>query len=173
MGSTEPSRTGTDAEEFAFFVALYPRLRRFAAVVADADMDPDDVVQDALTSALVLRPLSELDHPAAYLRRAIVRCVANRRRRARTWRRLLPQLAAGHVSEDHYPSDLAVLDHLSPLDRAVVFLLDVEGLTGPELATQLGVSPAAVRKRASRARAQLRSLLDETTSAAEPLPEEA
>ena len=35
------------------FGDLYPSLRRFAAVVGDDDMEPDDLVQEVLASAPV------------------------------------------------------------------------------------------------------------------------
>lgn len=52
------------------------------------------------------------------------------------------------------------LDAMSPLDREVLILRDLEGLTGPEVAQILGVSLAAMKSRLHRARlrfvAQLR-----------------
>ena len=56
-----------DAEVFD---ALYPALRRFAAVVGGLEVDPDDLVQEAVARALRRGPLGELDNPGAYLRRA-------------------------------------------------------------------------------------------------------
>jgi len=46
---------------------------------------------------------------------------------------------------------------LSPTDRALLLLSDVEGWKGPELAARLDISPAAARKRLSRARGRLRA----------------
>lgn len=146
--------------DFALFERLYPKLRRFAAVVADMDMDPDDLVQDALAATLGRHDLRELEHPAAYLKQAIVRSASNQRRRAGRFRALMPRLAATAQTSDHYPSDLAVLDELKPVDRAIIYLADVEGLPHDAIAQQLGLTSAAVRKRASRARKQLRVLLD-------------
>ena len=153
----EPSPVPLD--DFAAFELLYPKLRRFAAVVADLDMDPDDLVQDALASTLARYQLHELDQPAAYLKRAVLNVASNKRRRAGRLRGLLPKLRSDEASEDHYPSDLSILDELAPLDRAVIYLADVEGLAHELIATQLELTPAAVRKRASRARAQLRQAL--------------
>ena len=151
-----------EATGYALFESLYLSLRRFAAVVADADMDPDDLVQDVLAATLEKHDFDELRQPAAYLKRAIVHNAANRRRRAGTLRRLIPRLVGDAAHVDNYPSDLAMLDELAPLDRAVVFLLDVEGLSSSEAADELGLTAAATRKRASRARSQLRSLLGAT-----------
>lgn len=157
---------------YALFESLYSSLRRFAAVVCDADMDPDDLVQDALAATLEKHDFDGLRQPAAYLKRTILHEVANRRRRAGTLRRLIPRLLGDAARVDSYPSDLALLDELAPLDRAVVFLLDVEGLSSSEVADQLGLTAAATRKRASRARAQLRSLLGVTLAPVEPAQED-
>ncbi len=157
--------SGTVRDQFATFEEMYPSLRRFAAVVADLDMDPDDLVQDALASTLQRDAFDELDQPLAYLKRAIVHRPANKRRRAGRLRALLPRLNNDTSKSDVYPSDLAVLDELAPLDRAVIFLADVEGEPHERIAAELGLTPAAVRKRASRARRQLRSILHPQISA--------
>ena len=146
-------------DDFEIFDALYPSLRRFAAVVADLDVDPDDLVQDAVLAVLERQNLGEIDNPQAYLKRAIVNLSANRRRRAGLWRSLIPRLREAEQTEDSYPSDLGLLDELDPLDRAIVFLSDVEGLGHRAIAAQLGLSDSATRKRASRARTQIRALL--------------
>lgn len=145
--------------DFESFSELYPTLRRFAAVVADLDVDPDDLVQEALASTLRRHELHELDQPLAYLKRAIVHAASNHRRRSGRFRRLLPRVASQSTTTDSYPSDFAMLDALSTIDRAVVFLADVEGEPFDRIAKQLGITPAAARKRASRGRAQLRRLL--------------
>lgn len=157
--------SGTVRQQFATFEEMYPALRRFAAVVADLDMDPDDLVQDALASTLRRYSFDELDQPLAYLKRAIVHSAANKRRRAGRLRALLPRLGGDASQADVYPSDLALLDELAPLDRAVIFLADVEGESHERIAAELGLTPAAVRKRASRARKQLRAVLHPQVSA--------
>lgn len=153
------SPTSGPVNDFALFEQLYPKLRRFAAVVADLDMDPDDLVQDALAATLRRHDLHELEYPAAYLKQAIVRSVSSNRKRASRLRALLPKLVSVDQGSDHYPSDLAYLDELKPLDRAIVYLADIDGLSHEFIAQELGLTSAAVRKRASRARKQLRVLL--------------
>ncbi len=59
--------TASDSETL-LFRALYPKIRRFAAVCASVDDDPDDLVQEALARALHLGSLDRLDDPLAYLR---------------------------------------------------------------------------------------------------------
>ena len=159
QSSDDPSaRSGAHAD---LFVELYPMLRRFAAVVADLDMDPDDLVQDALAATLKRHELTEISQPGAYLKQAIMHAVTSQRRRAARFRRLSPRLRTDTETADHYPSDLALLDALSPTDRAVIFLSDVEGLPGAAIAEELGLTHSAVRKRVSRSRKQLRDLLGE------------
>lgn len=155
----EPPPLGR-ASDFELFEALYPKLRAFAAVVADLDVDPDDLVQDALASTLARHELSQLDQPAAYLKRAIANAASNKRRKAGRLRSLLPKLAAEDVRVDQYPSDTSFLDELDPLDRAVLYLSDVDGMTHEQIASEIDLKPAAVRKRASRARAQIRKHLE-------------
>lgn len=168
--TAEPAQGPSSIDnDFEIFDSLYRQLRRFAAVVADSDMDPDDLVQDALVATLRRHELSELEHPAAYLKTAIVNSAASDRRRRGLLRRLLPRLANETASHDVYPSDLGVLDALSPLDRAVIFLADVEGLNHTTIADELGLTHSAVRKRVSRARAELRTAINPNLSA---LPKE-
>ncbi len=156
--------------DFGILEELYPQLRRFAAVVADLDVDPDDLVQDALCETLRRHALHELDQPVAYLKRAMVNAAASDRRRKSRWKSLLPRLAGDSRSADHYPSDLSDLEILAPLDRAVLFLVDVERLQHELAAGELGLTPSAVRKRASRARARLRAELGPNLSS---VPKEA
>lgn len=49
------------------------------------------------------------------------------------------------------------LEVLPPADRAMIMLSDGEGWKGPEIAQHLGMTPAAVRTRLSRARKKLRA----------------
>jgi DNA-directed RNA polymerase specialized sigma24 family protein len=64
----------SDAE----LLRLYPRLRRFAAVVAPAEVGPDDLVQEAL-ERLLSRDIDDIVHIEAYLRQTMVRLAANHR----------------------------------------------------------------------------------------------
>lgn len=151
-----------DADEVVF-AEIYPRLRRFAAVVAPLDLDPDDLLQEAVARALRTGPLVRLDHPVAYLRRTMLNLASNhnrtRGRERRAHVRLAPTEAA--PSLEAYPSDLADLERVSPEDRAVLYLADVERLPLDDVAAALGIRPGTARARASRARARLRSALAE------------
>ena len=143
----------SDADLFA---RLYPSLRRFAAVAGPTDVEPDDLVQEAVARALRIRPLTELDEPLAYLRRAILNLARNRRRGLARSRRTLERVDHPDRLTEHYGSDLADLERLGPVARAVLFLVEVEGWTYAAAARQVGVSEEAARTTASRARRRLR-----------------
>jgi DNA-directed RNA polymerase specialized sigma24 family protein len=141
------------------FVQLYPSLRRFAAVVRPQGVDPDDLVQEALARTLAVRSLSECDDPGAYLRRTIVRVASNHRRSFGRRDRAFTRSYTSGVDADAYPSDLADLRRLPPLDRAVLYLSIVERWSAREVAVVLGSTEQAVRARSSRALRKLRSEL--------------
>lgn len=144
-------------DDEATFAALYPRLRRLAAVAAPLEVDPDDLVQDALVRVLRRGSLARLDDPGAYLATVIVNLASNSRRGLGRRRRAFVRHGAGAAEElPAYPSDLADLERLAPGERALLFLVDVEGWGYAEVAPVLGCSEDAARQRASRARRRLR-----------------
>ena len=149
-----------DAES-ALFARLYPSLRRFAAVTDATDVDPDDLVQEAVARAIRIRPLTALDDPAAYLRRTIVNLAKNRRRGLARARLALGRLSNEARTEAEYSSDLTDLQRLGPVARAVLFLVEVEGWTYAAASQQLGMTGQAARTCASRARRRLRLEMEE------------
>ena len=149
---------GGDEDE-AVVRALYPRLHRYAAVVGASWQDPDDLVHDALVATLRAHRLSDLEHPLAYLRQAVLSAAMRRQRRSGLFRRAAAQLLPDDGERPVYDSDLADLEHLDPKDRGVLFLVHVEGLSYAAVADELGVSEAACRQRAHRARSRLRSAI--------------
>jgi len=134
---------------------LYPQLRRFAAAVAPPDVEPDDLLQEALVRALRVGPLADLDDAGTYLRRAMAHIAANSRRSFGRRRRALARLTLSDVENATYPSDLTQLLELSPTLRAVLYLAEVEGWP-----SMLGCTELAARTRAARGRRQLRSILE-------------
>jgi RNA polymerase sigma factor (sigma-70 family) len=110
-----------------------------------------------------------IEHPAAYLRRAVANeCVSR-------WRRLHRELLTGELpeqrSEDHaeqragWISVAAALGQLTLRQQQIVargFLLDH---SDTQIAADLGISPITVRTMRRRALAQLRALLGQP-----PLP---
>ena len=154
----QPAPAESEAELFA---RLYPALRRFAAVAGPTDLDPDDLVQEAVARALRLRPLTELDEPLAYLRRAILNLASNRRRGLARSRRSLLRIRPDDERSAEYSSDLADLERLGPVPRALLFLVEVEGWTFAAAALHLGLSEQAARTNASRARRRLRAEIEQ------------
>jgi RNA polymerase sigma-70 factor (ECF subfamily) len=143
-------------EESRLFGELYPHLRRFAAVVGPIEVDPDDLVQEAVARVLRRQRLFDLDDPGAYLRRTILNLASNQRRHFAVQRRAVARLlsSAGALA-DSYPSDLAELLRLPAQERAVLYLSEVEGYRYAEVGRMLGCTEAAARKRALRARRRL------------------
>ena len=140
---------------------LYARLRRFAAVVAPLDVEPDDLVQEAFARALRVRPLDEFDDVAAYLGRTMLNLAANARRRAGHRQRALARLGpVGRPAPPTYPSDLAMLSSLAPDVRAVLYLAEVECWTYAEIGEFVGCTEVAARRRACRGREALRTVLE-------------
>jgi DNA-directed RNA polymerase specialized sigma24 family protein len=101
----------TDPGEWYVIGGLYPALRRFAAVAAPADMEPDDLLQEALVHVLRSHALSDLDHPGAYLKRTMVSLASSHCRHMGARRRTLQRAAASAdlQADPAYPSDLAEL----------------------------------------------------------------
>ena len=151
---------GPVEDDDQLFARIYPTLRRFAAVVAPRETDPDDLLQEATARALRAGPLSRLDNPEAYLRRAMVNLASNERRRLGRWRGARGRLGGEETAPTSYPSDVSDLMALPVEARAVLWLADVEGWSFDQVAQLLGCSPDAARARASRARWTLRHLIE-------------
>ncbi len=145
---------------------MYPALRRFAAVVAPYDVEPDDVLHDALLRVLSRRTLAHLRNPPAYLKRAMINVVIDAGRTKKRGRRRNEALKGLMTveTEDVYPSDLDILRKLTPRSRAVLYMVEVEGYTYAEVGQLLSCTETAARMRAMRARRQLRRLVIGTAS---------
>jgi RNA polymerase sigma factor (sigma-70 family) len=145
----------------AVFAAMYPSLRRFAAVVGWGGDDPDDLVQHAVERALRHSLLSDLDDPERYLRTVIARLASNNRRNRFRRDKVNDRLAHSAApdvggSVDLLSESLAVLGVLSAQQRAIVYLHLIDGYSHVEIAALLGMSAPAVRTRYSRALQRLR-----------------
>lgn len=151
----------TDPGEWRIIDELYPSLRRFAAVAAPLDMDPDDLLQEALVRVLSTRALSELDRPSAYLQRAMLNVAASHSRRMGRWRRVLSIWAGSRqrAADPVYPTDIADLYLLPPRERAALYLHEVEGFRYAEVAQMLGCSEQAAKKAGARGRKRLHAQL--------------
>jgi DNA-directed RNA polymerase specialized sigma24 family protein len=109
----------------------------------------------------MLRRAEPPRNPEAFLRTSIVnRAISQTRHRSR-WSVRRPTIVGRQAPHsDVYPSDTDLLDRLDPRARVIVWLLDVERWTSPEVAEMLGMREAAVRQQAARARRRLRTHLE-------------
>ncbi len=138
---------------------LYQPLRRFAAVVGRRTVEPDDLVQEVFTRFLS-NDRREVSDVGAYLRRSIVNLASNERRRSRRADRAQHRLDHELSATDAYPSALADLMRLDARDRALLYLVDVEGFPTADAASIAGMAAPAARMALSRARKVLRSSIE-------------
>lgn len=147
-----------DAEAIADALrTLYVDLRRFAAVVGPIEVDPDDMVQEAVVRLLAAGNWSGVRDVRAYLRRTIVNLASNERRRLGRQRAATDRLLTEVTLIATYPSDLSELGRLDPMTRGLLYLVEIDGYTIEEAALAVGCEPGAARTRLSRARRRLRS----------------
>lgn len=159
MGTSDVSPS-TSKPTAAWFRAAYPRLHRIACVTAPADVEPDDLVQEALVRLLRRAP-GTVEQPEAYAAATIVNLASNERRSFLRRRRAIARVAVdAEPVADVYPSDLTDLDVLSPRARAVLYLHDVEGRSFDQVATLVGMNVVNSRKVAERARAAIHANLE-------------
>lgn len=153
-------RSSIDERERDLIASLYPSLRRIAAVAGSVDVEPDDLVQEALLRTLRRGPISDLDNPLAYLRRTIVNLASNQRRSLGRKRTALGRLVVEEGLSPSYPADIEGILDLPPRQRAILYLVEVEDWPYAEAAAQLGITTMAARALANRARKHARAALE-------------
>ncbi|MDQ6525456.1 SigE family RNA polymerase sigma factor [Nocardioides sp. LHD-245] len=155
-------------EEFAR--ARAPHLYRAAWLLCGHRTEAEDLVQETLAKVYVRmhrRRGPRLDNPAAYAQTVLTRTFISARRRASSTEvpyADLPGLdtAGADCGTDHAGTTdlrLALTDalaDLTPVDRAVVVLRHLDGLSVEEVAHALGLTSGAVRNRSMRALARMR-----------------
>jgi DNA-directed RNA polymerase specialized sigma24 family protein len=155
-----PKRTSIDESERELISSLYPALRRIAAVAGSVDVEPDDLVQEALMRVLRRGPITDLDNPLAFLRKTIVNLASNQRRSLGRRRRALSRLSHEEGWVPSYPADIEAILDLPPRQRAILYLVEVEDVPYAEAAEQLGMTAVAARAMANRARRKARAALE-------------
>jgi RNA polymerase sigma factor (sigma-70 family) len=166
-----------DADAFAGLIRRYERVALSVAfsVLGNADA-AGDVVQDAFLRAW--ERLADLKEPARFATWlcGIARNLAiDMHRRGRHVKLSIdaPGSAAAALIEDRWPTDPSdelvrreqqalvaeALQSLDDVTRPAVILRYYDGLSSKEIGEILGMSPAAVDMRLSRARQQLKTLL--------------
>jgi RNA polymerase sigma-70 factor (ECF subfamily) len=130
--------------------------------------DGDDLYQDSLVCALTrFKSLREIGAFRPWLYRIIINAFRNRCRRS-CWRKLIPltvDIERNIEGENPVPVQAArrrleiALKALSPADRGLVMLHELQGWRISELAVTTGKSEGAIRVRLSRARGRMRNAL--------------
>lgn len=153
----------------AFFEAYERRLRAFALRRVRDPVAADDLV--AAVMEIAWTKLDEVEAPSAFgwLCGVAIRVQANdarvRRRRQAHLERLAAETEtrplAAYLASDNLLAEQrepieAALAQLGPDDQEVLRLVAWEGLNDGELAAAFDISPAAARKRLSRARQRFR-----------------
>jgi RNA polymerase sigma-70 factor (ECF subfamily) len=165
-----------DGVAFGVLVRRYIRAATLLAAQLLGDRDEaEDVVQDAFTVVHKKARRFDAERPFAPWLFAIVRrLAANRRSRDLRRARLLRLWGRGtHAERATAQADDALLtsldaaaarramEDLSPMQRACFELVAVRGLATEEVALMHGISESTVRQHVFRARAALRSMLDD------------
>ncbi|MGH3448264.1 MAG: SigE family RNA polymerase sigma factor [Nocardioidaceae bacterium] len=156
-------RQPRDAAFTEFAAAVAPRLFRSAVLMSGDWHLAQDLVQTTL-SQLYVRwgKITRADSPEAYAHGALVKAYLSHKRVRRNSE--LPSSELGdRATPQHDPAARVIVAEalriLSPLDRAIVVLRYWDDRTVVETALEVGLSSGAVRTRASRALAVLRSEL--------------
>lgn len=129
-------------------------------MAGSVDVEPDDLVQEALMRSLRKGPISDLDNPLAFLRKTIVNLASNQRRSLGRKRMALGRLSIEEIWLQSYPADIDAILDLPPRHRAILYLVEVEDVPYAEAAEQLGITTAAARAMANRARKRARAALE-------------
>jgi len=151
-----------DQQGFAEFArARMPHLYRAAWLLCGDAHGAEDLTQETLAKVYAHWG-PRLQNPAAYARTTLVRTFLSARRRR--WSGEQPWAEVPDVEAVPDDPDLRIvlrtaLAELTPLDRAVVVLRYLDDLPVDDVGALLGLSPTAVRSRAMRALAQVRTTL--------------
>lgn len=153
-------------------VEYIPRLRRYARALMRGDtLAADDLVQDCLERALGrLHQWREGSDLRAWLFTIMHNIYANQMRRLSNGPQFVELMNTTEPAQDYQTGErqmeLRDLHHaisdLSPDQREVLLLVSLEGLRYQEVATIMGVPEGTVMSKLSRARKQLRTVMDES-----------
>lgn len=152
---------------------------RFSLLVCGHQDDAEDVMQEALLKTY--RHVRKIEHPEAFrtwLFRTVRNfCLMKRRRRVNEPAHTSELEGAAHVSSSAMQPDELVMNRwlgtrlrsalaqLPPVDRMIVLLREMEGLSTRDVAEITTLSEDNVKTRLHRARVRLRELLRASDSA--------
>lgn len=136
-------------------------LMRFASSLVGPD-DAADVVSEAVLATLQRRSLETLEHPRAYLMKAVLNTARSRGRRLERERRALVRHGAPPAESPAPEPDAGLAEVVADLpvqQRAAIYLVYWEGMTPTEAAGAIGVRPATMRRYLHLARRRLKEHL--------------
>ncbi|MCL2559257.1 MAG: RNA polymerase sigma factor [Turicibacter sp.] len=139
------------------------RLLRYATSILYHHQDAEDVVQDVFVAAYQHLDTFDGKHLSAWLYRITYNKSINllRRRKVLPFGEVPVDTVVENQNNDFSERTLQALGKLKPQERALLYGRIVEGYCYEELAEQMGVRPATLRKRYERAKAKLAAILKE------------
>lgn len=174
----DAARKGDDAALETLLAAVQPQLYRFSMRMCRHEEDAEDVLQDSMLTLArnfkQFRGDSSLSTWLYSVARSM--CIKKRRKskfapeREESWEEVAHREGAGLADADPTPEAQAeklqaweqvqeAILQLTPEQREVLVLRDVEGLSAKEVATVTETSVSAVKSRLHRARVELRKFL--------------
>jgi RNA polymerase sigma-70 factor (ECF subfamily) len=151
----------------SFYAASYPRLVTVVGAISGDREEAEEAVQDAFVRLLGRwDKISRYDDPEAWVRRAALNCLSNRRRKARNGTRAAlrhgvePDVAPPGPEAVDVQRALAAL----PVEQRAVVVLQQLGMDNNAVAAALGIPAGTVKSRLSRARRALAPLIQEEES---------
>lgn len=164
----EPARPGSSKEEVtAALLEILPDMRAFARSLTRDRTHADDLVQDttvrALTSAHLYSPGTNFK---AWIFTILRHCFYNDVRKSQRFT-ALPETLAEHAEAGDQEVNLKLCDfrrafwELSSEHREILTLIGPSDVSYEEAATICGCAVGTVKSRVSRARAELRRIMDQ------------
>jgi RNA polymerase sigma factor (sigma-70 family) len=164
-GALEEVTAVTDLRFEEFFQAEHVRLARALYLLTGSAAEADELTQEAMVRVYERWDrVRRMDSPQGYLFRTALNLHRSRLRwlagRARQILQATPSPDPAEVVQSRDSLDRA-LASLPPGQREAVVLVEWLGMDQEEAATALGIKPGSVRARLSRAKADLRRMLED------------
>jgi RNA polymerase sigma factor (sigma-70 family) len=149
-----------------FYTTEYPKLVKFLVYLDATTEEAEDAAQNAMADfARRAKATGVPDHPASYVRKAAVRFFIKERQRGR--QRLQHEARGARLAiEAHLDDRLTTLEDeefieyllecLTPTQQQVIRLI-IDGLSGHEIAEELGKTDETIRQHLKNARDRLKA----------------
>ncbi len=135
-----------DRAAFGKLHGLYARMVHGVLISRVPVVEADDLLQEVFL--LAWQKLDSLDDPVAFggwIAAIARRCAADFLRRRRTTVALPEEIAQARRPSVEAQEVLEIIRNLPPAYSETLAMRLVEGMTGPEIAAQTGLTPASVR----------------------------